>query len=105
MFDSGRAQRVIATSAVAVPTSHASTADAEECRQSGVCRMGPEPAGAAATPTGIAVAEMTGVPRKSLYAGLLNEVREAGLLRRRTGYYVWKVASTVGMTVGAWVAF
>src|SRR5215813_12179298 len=76
-----------------------------ECRQSGVCRMGSEPAGAAATPTGIAVAETPGVPRKSLYAGLLNEVRDAGLLRRRTGYYVWKVASTGGMTVGAWVAF
>ncbi len=67
--------------------------------------MGSVPAGAAATPPGSAAAEMPQASRKSLYAGLLNEVREAGLLRRRTGYYVWKVASTVGLTVGAWVAF
>jgi fatty acid desaturase len=42
---------------------------------------------------------------KSLYAGLLSEVRDAGLLRRRHGYYVWKVASTLALTVGGWVAF
>jgi fatty acid desaturase len=58
----------------------------------------------AVTPPSINVDEAPASP-KSLYAGLLNEVRDAGLLRRRYGYYLWKIASTLALTVGGWVAF
>ncbi|WGW10930.1 acyl-CoA desaturase [Saxibacter everestensis] len=39
------------------------------------------------------------------YAELLNQVREAGLLRRRHSYYIVKIAGTVGAFALAWVAF
>ncbi|HVV12591.1 acyl-CoA desaturase [Amycolatopsis sp.] len=50
------------------------------------------PAAAAATTTGE-------------YAELLNEVRSAGLLRRRYDYYALKISGNLIMLAGAWVAF
>jgi fatty acid desaturase len=44
-------------------------------------------------------------PSGSEYAELSRLVREAGLLRRRTRYYTWKIAVTVGALAGGWVAF
>jgi fatty acid desaturase len=41
----------------------------------------------------------------SAYAGLLRQVKDAGLLDRRRGYYLWKTAVTVGLFLGGWVAF
>jgi fatty acid desaturase len=62
------------------------------------------PIAASAAPQGIVTATSSGPPR-SLYTALLSEVRDAGLLRRRTGYYMWKVTSTLALTAGAWAAF
>ena len=47
----------------------------------------------------------TARPGGSEYAELSRLVREAGLLRRRTGYYTWKIIVTLGALAGAWVAF
>ena len=41
----------------------------------------------------------------SEYAELSRLVRQAGLLRRRPGYYTWKILTTVGALAGAWAAF
>jgi fatty acid desaturase len=52
--------------------------------------------------TGTAVAVSR---RGSQYAVLLRQVKQAGLLDRRTGYYLWRVAVTVALLVGGWLAF
>ena len=39
------------------------------------------------------------------YARLSRQVRQAGLLNRRTGHYAWRITITVGLLVGGWVAF
>jgi fatty acid desaturase len=44
-------------------------------------------------------------PRGSSYAHLLREVKAAGLLHRRSGYYRWKIAATAGLLVVGWAAF
>jgi fatty acid desaturase len=44
-------------------------------------------------------------PRGSDYADLLREVRTAGLLSRRPGYYLTKIAATTGLLVAGWTAF
>ena len=46
-----------------------------------------------------------GRPSGSEYAELSRLVREAGLLHRRTRYYTWKIAVTIGALVAGWVAF
>jgi fatty acid desaturase len=47
-------------------------------------------------------AESTG---GSLYAGLLREVKSAGLLKRRTGYYIRRIAVTALLLAAGWTAF
>jgi fatty acid desaturase len=42
--------------------------------------------------------------RGSLYAELARQVRDAGLLRRRPGYYTARISATVAAYAGAWVA-
>ena len=44
-------------------------------------------------------------PRGTDYAALSRQVRQAGLLDRRTGYYAWKIALTAGALVLGWAAF
>jgi fatty acid desaturase len=44
-------------------------------------------------------------PRGSEYAELSRQVKEAGLLERRPGYYAWKIAVTVGLLAAGWAAF
>src|SRR5207248_10647297 len=41
----------------------------------------------------------------SLYAHLLHQIRGAGLLERRTGYYVYKIAITGLLFAAGWTAF
>ncbi|HEX9034506.1 MAG TPA: acyl-CoA desaturase, partial [Streptosporangiaceae bacterium] len=43
--------------------------------------------------------------RGSEYAELSRQVREAGLLERRPGYYAWKIAVTMGLLAAGWTAF
>jgi fatty acid desaturase len=43
--------------------------------------------------------------RGSEYAELSRQVREAGLLERRPGYYAWKIAITIGLLAAGWTAF
>ncbi|HEY3629362.1 MAG TPA: acyl-CoA desaturase [Jatrophihabitantaceae bacterium] len=43
--------------------------------------------------------------RGSDYARLCKQVRQAGLMRRRPGYYTVKIAATVGLFVAGWVGF
>ena len=44
-------------------------------------------------------------PRGSDYAALSRQVREAGLLDRRPGYYAWKISLTAAAMVAGWAAF
>jgi fatty acid desaturase len=44
-------------------------------------------------------------PRGSDYAALSRQVRQAGLLDRRPGYYAWKVTLTAAALVLGWAAF
>ena len=41
----------------------------------------------------------------SAYADLSRQVKQAGLLRPRSRYYLWKISITAGVMVGAWTAF
>jgi fatty acid desaturase len=43
--------------------------------------------------------------RGSEYAELSRQVRQAGLLERRRGYYAWKIAVTIGLLAAGWTAF
>jgi fatty acid desaturase len=44
-------------------------------------------------------------PRGSPYAQLSRQVRQAGLLDRRRGYYIWKIAVTTLALAAGWTAF
>ena len=43
--------------------------------------------------------------RGSDYAELSRQVKQAGLLERRPGYYAWKIAATVVLLAAGWAAF
>jgi len=43
--------------------------------------------------------------RGSEYAELSRQIKEAGLLERRPGYYIWKIAVTIGLLAAGWTAF
>ena len=43
--------------------------------------------------------------RGSLYAELSRQIRQAGLLERRPGYYIWKIAGTAVALIAGWAAF
>ena len=52
------------------------------------------------------LAPTSSAPRRgSEYAQLSRQIKEAGLLERRPGYYVWKIAVTIGMLAAGWTAF
>jgi fatty acid desaturase len=44
-------------------------------------------------------------PRGSEYALLSRQVKQAGLLERRSWYYLWKIAATGGLLATGWTAF
>ena len=52
-----------------------------------------------------AAAAASALRRGSEYAELSRQVKEAGLLVRRPGYYAWKIAVTVGLLIAGWAAF
>jgi fatty acid desaturase len=43
--------------------------------------------------------------RGSEYSELSRQIKEAGLLERRSGYYIWKITLTIGLLAGGWTAF
>jgi len=43
--------------------------------------------------------------RGSQYAQLSRQIKEAGLLERRRGYYAWKIAATAAALAAGWGAF
>jgi fatty acid desaturase len=43
--------------------------------------------------------------RGSEYAQLSRQIKQAGLLDRRSGYYAWKIAATAAPLAAGWVAF
>jgi fatty acid desaturase len=54
----------------------------------------------------IQLASASSAPRRgSEYAELSRQVKEAGLLERRPGYYTWKIALTIGMLAAGWTVF
>jgi fatty acid desaturase len=44
-------------------------------------------------------------PRGSSYAQLSRQIRQAGLLQRRLGYYIWKITATTAALAAGWTAF
>jgi fatty acid desaturase len=52
------------------------------------------------------LAPASSAPRRgSEYAQLSRQIKQAGLLERRPGYYAWKIAVTIGMLAAGWTAF
>ena len=52
------------------------------------------------------LAPASSAPRRgSEYAQLSRQIKQAGLLERRPGYYAWKIAVTVGLLAAGWAAF
>src|SRR2546423_1471396 len=45
------------------------------------------------------------VRRPSDYAELMRQVKQAGLLHRRRGYYLWKITLTAALLAAGWTAF
>jgi fatty acid desaturase len=43
--------------------------------------------------------------RGSEYAQLSRQIKQAGLLKPRPGYYIWKIAATAALLIGGWVVF
>jgi fatty acid desaturase len=60
-------------------------------------------------PGGVAMSATITAPsmpqRGSQYAVLLRQVKQAGLLDRRIGYYAWRTAVTMALMAGGWAAF
>ena len=50
-------------------------------------------------------APATALQRGSEYAQLSRQVKQAGLLERRPGYYIWKITATVVLLAAGWAAF
>jgi hypothetical protein len=54
----------------------------------------------------VQLASASSAPRRgSEYAELSRQVKEAGLLERRSGYYAWKIAVTSGLLAAGWTVF
>jgi fatty acid desaturase len=52
------------------------------------------------------LAPTSAVPRRgSEYSALSRQIKEAGLLERRRGYYFWKIAATVVLLAAGWTVF
>ena len=71
-------------------------------------RLVPAPTPDTGTDTGTGTGTGTGgqdPPRGSEYAQLSRLIRQAGLLRRRPGYYGWKIAATALLLAAGWAGF
>ncbi len=54
----------------------------------------------------IQAASASSAPRRgSEYAELSRQVKDAGLMVRRPGYYAWKIAVTIGLLAAGWAVF
>jgi fatty acid desaturase len=62
-------------------------------------------AATAATPQAELAPESAAPRRGSEYSELSRQIKEAGLLDRRPGYYTWKIAVTIGLLAAGWTAF
>ena len=52
------------------------------------------------------LAPTSSAPRRgSEYAQLSRQIKEAGLLERRRGYYAWKIAATAAALAAGWAVF
>src|SRR5512132_3308862 len=52
------------------------------------------------------LAPTSSAPRRgSEYAQLSRQIKEAGLLERRPGYYAWKIAATAAALAAGWTVF
>ena len=62
---------------------------------------------AATAATGqLQLAPTSSTPRRgSAYAQLSRQIKEAGLLERRRGYYAWKIAATAAALAAGWTVF
>jgi fatty acid desaturase len=61
---------------------------------------------AAAVTLQIQPASASSAPRRgSEYAQLSRQIKEAGLLERRPGYYIWKITLTAAALAAGWTAF
>jgi fatty acid desaturase len=73
----------------------------------------PDPPGPSGWPAGTsaeasAAAGQPATPdrrRGSEYAQLSRQIKQAGLLERRSGYYAWKIAVTAALLAAGWVSF
>src|SRR5262249_56722993 len=67
---------------------------------------GATPEAAIAVTRQIHLAPAASAPRRdSEYAELSRQVKQAGLMERRSAYYAWKIAVTIGMLAAGWTAF
>ena len=60
---------------------------------------------AAAAPRPLAAARTPAAQQGSDYAQLSRRVKQAGLLERRTGRYIWKITVTAALLAGGWAVF
>ena len=61
---------------------------------------------AAAVTRQLQLAPTSSAPRRgSEYAQLSRQIKEAGLLERRPGYYAWKIAATAVLLAAGWTVF
>jgi hypothetical protein len=60
---------------------------------------------ATVSPTPSPLRRPAAVVHGSEYAQLSKLVRQAGLMRRRPGYYTAKIATTVGLFIAGWTGF
>jgi fatty acid desaturase len=63
------------------------------------------PAGTGPAPAGQHMEPAPPARRGSEYAQLSRQIRHAGLLERRSKYYIWKIAITAGLLAAGWAAF
>jgi len=67
---------------------------------------GATPKAAIAVTQQIQLAPAASAPRRgSEYAELSRQVKQAGLMERRSAYYAWKITVTIGMLAAGWTAF
>ena len=67
---------------------------------------GATPEAAIAVTRQIQLAPAASAPRRgSEYAELSRQVKQAGLMERRSAYYAWKITVTIGMLAAGWTAF
>jgi fatty acid desaturase len=62
-------------------------------------------AATAAIPQADLAPESAAPRRGSEYSELSRQIKEAGLLERRSGYYAWKIAVTISLLAAGWTAF